>query len=44
MVKVDSLQKYFDALQTGSLEEVEPLDFKGEALTFRATTTGVLSL
>ena len=81
--QVDSLQKYFDALQSDNLNDVEPLDFKGyfierpvwtgpwfgqpwstryqywissngvlfifsnlglgEALTFRATTTGVLT-
>ena len=27
--QVDSLQKYFDALQSDNLNDVEPLDFKG---------------
>ena len=27
--QVDSLQNYFDALQAGEMDQVEPLDFKG---------------
>ena len=32
--QVDSLQKYFDALQSDNLNEVEPLDFKGDFIVF----------
>ncbi|KAH8302606.1 hypothetical protein KR044_008783 [Drosophila immigrans] len=50
--QIETLQRYFDACSELNKSNVQPLDlgdglkpidFKGESITFRATTTGVLS-
>ncbi|EDW17219.1 uncharacterized protein Dmoj_GI16626, isoform A [Drosophila mojavensis] len=51
-VQIETLQRYFDACSELNKANAQPLDlgdglkpidFKGESITFRATTTGVLS-
>jgi len=48
--QVDTLQSYFDAcssspMATEGLQQrgLQPIDFKGEAITFKATTAGILA-
>lgn len=40
--QIDSLQQYFDGCCDQSVPSPPTVDFKGEALTFKATTNGVL--
>lgn len=43
--QVDTLQGYFDVLaeEGTQVRNLQPLDFKGEAITFKATTAGILA-
>jgi len=44
VTQIDSLQKYFDAMPNDEKNiDLDPIDFRGEAITFKATTMGVLS-
>ncbi|KAL5292144.1 COL4A3BP family protein [Megaselia abdita] len=48
--QIEGLQRYFDAcaatkeMPVLDVEGVNPMDYKGEALTFKATTTGVITI